>query len=106
MKFTVTWFQGKYPSFNLGFHSTPESEEFLSIKGCKIFDGAKGSFVSYPSTKKADGKYWNHCWGSKAFNDAVLKMAMASRPAAIPTPPQQVGTGSGFEDMSDDIPFN
>ena len=94
MHITITWFQGKYPSFNLGLHSTPESEEFLSIKGCKIFDGEKGSFVSYPSTKKADGKYWNHCWGSKAFNDVILKKALATRPAAIPTPPQQVGIGN------------
>lgn len=104
MKITITWFQqGKYPSFNIGLHSTPDSEEFLSIKGCKIFDGKDGPFVTYPSTKKTDGNYWRHAYGSKAFNETILKMALKDRPVA-PPPPTSGNVGS-FDDMSDDIPF-
>ncbi len=105
MKITITWFQGKYPSFNVGLHTTEDSEEFLSIKGCRLVGSEKGEFVGWPSSKKTDGKYWNHVYTSKAFSDVILKKAQASRPAPIPTPPQQVGVSGSFDDIDNDIPF-
>lgn len=102
MKITVTWFPGSHPSFNLGLHTTSDSEEFLSVKGCKIVEGKDGPFVSYPYTKKPDGNYWRHAYGSKAFNEVVLKEALKDRPATQKAPPKSTGS---INDMGDDVPF-
>jgi DNA-binding cell septation regulator SpoVG len=99
MKITVTWFPGSHPSFNLGLHTTADSEEFLSVKGCKIVEGKEGPFVSYPYTKKPDGNYWRHAWGSKAFNEAVLKEALKERPAVQKAYPKSESSDG------DSIPF-
>ena len=97
MHITIQWFHGKYPSFNVGLHSTPESEEFLSIRGCRLVTSKDGSqFVGWPASKKADGKYWSHCYGSDKFNDVILKKALETRPAPEATP-------TGTDDSS--IPF-
>ena len=34
-------------------------DDELVVKGIKIVDGSKGTFVSMPSTKGADGKYYD-----------------------------------------------
>lgn len=52
----------------------------MSIKGCRLAEGKKGKFVSYPSKKQDDGKYWNHVWASEKFNDVVLKKALEAQP--------------------------
>jgi DNA-binding cell septation regulator SpoVG len=80
MEISVKWFDGQYPSFNLILASAPDKEPFLEIKGCKIVDGKNGPFVSYPSRKLDGGKYWNHCYGSEAFNAVVLSKAQESMP--------------------------
>lgn len=112
MKITIKHFDGKYPSFNVSL-SNEGKEPFLEIKGCKIMNGSNGEFVSWPSRKKDDGTYWNHVYASNDFNAAVLQKAKAGqgpRPAAAPRPrPAPVAfatpVSSGFDDMSDDIPF-
>ncbi len=75
MKITVKHFGGQYPSFNVGLASAEGREPFLEIKGCRLVSGSKGDFVSWPSRKQEDGKYWNHVWGSDEFQAAVLKEA-------------------------------
>ena len=111
MHITIEHFSGQYPSFNINLHSKPGSEAFLSVKGCKIVNGQNGAFVSYPSRKNEQtGKYWNHAWGSEAFNAEVLRLAQDGAPVAPPPrkapPPQRTAPqGSGFDDMGDDIPF-
>lgn len=78
MNVIITWHNDQ---FNVELASKPGAEAFLSIKGCRIADGSKGPFVSYPATKNATtGKWWNHCWGSDAFNAVVLEKAQASKP--------------------------
>ncbi len=112
MEIKIKHFGGQYPSFNISLHSTPDAEAFLEIKGCRIVDGKNGPFVSYPSRKQDDGKYWNHVYGSEAFNANVLKRAQQGAPAPAPRPeppskpaPMPANSG-GFSDMdSDDIPF-
>ena len=32
------------------------------IYGCKVVEGSKGDFISFPSHKGKDGKYYNHAW--------------------------------------------
>lgn len=109
MRITVQHFDGQYPSFNISLHSAEGSEPFLVIKGCKIIEGQSGPFISYPSRKQDNGKYWNHVYGGEKFNEAVIKIAQGGQ--RRPPPPRQAppasrtAPSSGFDDMSDDIPF-
>ena len=81
MDIRIEWFDGKYPSFNVALASAPGKQEFLTVKGCRIVDGSKGPFVSWPATKnEKTGKYWNHVWANDAFAEAVLKAAQESMP--------------------------
>lgn len=66
--------------FNLSLSSKEGAEPFLTIRGCRIVDGAKGQFVSYPARKTDDGKWWNHVKASDAFNSAVIAEAAKSAP--------------------------
>jgi hypothetical protein len=103
MEISVKWFEGTYPSFNLILASAPGKEPFIEIKGCKVMDGRNGPFVSYPSRKQDDGKYWNHVYGSDAFNAVVLSKAQESMPKA-PARRQTAPAGGGGD--PGDIPFN
>jgi hypothetical protein len=79
---TITWHGDQ---FNIELASKDGAEAFLSVKGCRIVEGSKGPFVSYPATKNANtGKWWQHCWGSDAFNAVVLSKAQASMPSKAP----------------------
>ena len=81
MKITVQWIAGDRPQFNVSLASAEGKEAFLDIKGCRIVDGSKGPFVSWPATKnEKSGKWWNHVYGSEAFNAAVIEAAEAARP--------------------------
>ena len=105
MEIIVEHFDGKYPSFNIGLASGPNVEPFLSIKGCRIVDGSKGPFVSYPARKDdKTGKYWNHVWGSEKFNAAVLQKAQASQPVKPPAP-NKYAQARGNSMHDDDPPF-
>lgn len=94
MKIKIQHFAGQYPSFNVALHANDAAEAFLIIKGCGIGTGANGEFVRWPSRKKEDGTWWNHCRASDAFNAAVLREAKSTAP---PPPPPR-------EDL-DDFPF-
>ena len=106
MEITIKHFEGQYPSFNIMLHSAAGSEPFLEIKGCKIVSGANGDFISYPSRKQENGKYWNHVYGGEKFNEAVLKKARQASPQkpAQRQAPARSNSG-GFEDMDSDVPF-
>jgi DNA-binding cell septation regulator SpoVG len=80
MDIRVKWFtEGKYPQFNVQLASNDKAEEFLTIKGCRIVNGAKGDFVSWPSTKSGD-KYWSHVWANEKFAATVLEKALEAQP--------------------------
>lgn len=34
----------------------------VTIYGCKVVEGSKGDFISFPSHKGKDGKYYNHAY--------------------------------------------
>jgi DNA-binding cell septation regulator SpoVG len=34
----------------------------VSIYGLKVVEGSKGDFISWPSHKGKDGKYYNYAW--------------------------------------------
>lgn len=88
MNIITTWHGDQ---FNTELASKEGAEPFLSVKGCRIVDGAKGPFVSWPATKNTNtGKWWAHAWASDKFNEAVLAKAQASVPSkAAPRQVQQ-----------------
>jgi hypothetical protein len=97
MNVTIEWFSDQ---FNVNLSSKEGADAFLSIKGCRIVEGSKGPFVSYPATKnQSTGKYWNHVWGGEKFNAVVLSKALESKPG------KQARSGGGGGDDSD-IPFS
>ena len=46
---------------------------WINIKSCKLFDGANGFFLAFPSTqdKNDPGKYWDVCWGNKELTEHI-----------------------------------
>lgn len=91
MHISVTWHDKQ---FNLDLASAEGKEAFLSIKGCRLVESSKGEFISFPSRKiELTGKYWNHVWANKPFQDKVVEIAKASRPAVSAQP------------VDDEIPF-
>ena len=105
MQIIVTWSEtSKYPRFDVELASKPEADPFIKIRGCKIMSGKNGEFVSYPSRKLESGKYWNHVYGSDAFNAAVLAEAKKSQPKPMPKETRAAASGN-FDDFADDLPF-
>lgn len=67
-------------SFNVALSSKAGAEPFLVIKGCRIVDGSKGRFISWPAKKMDSGKYWHHVYATEAFVVAVIKAYDESAP--------------------------
>ena len=44
----------------------------VMIYGCRYVEGKNGDFVSFPSYKGSDDKYYNHCWIK--LGDAEVKL--------------------------------
>jgi DNA-binding cell septation regulator SpoVG len=97
MKITIEHINGERPQFNVALSSAEGREAFITIKGCRVVDGSKGPFISWPATKnqKTD-KYWQHVWASESFAAAVLAEAMKAAPK------KAVGNKAYGDD---DIPF-
>lgn len=58
--------------FNIALAAKEGTDPFLTIKGCRLVQGSKGPFVSFPSKKLDSGKYWNHVYASDKFQSAVI----------------------------------
>ena len=69
-------------NFNVALSSGEGKEAFLVIKGCRIVEGQKGRFISFPAKKMDSGKYWNHVYASEGFQTAVLKEYDAAQSTA------------------------
>ena len=67
-------------SFNVTLASKEGVQPFLTIKGCRIVEGSKGPFVSWPAKKMESGKYWNHVYASEAFSSAVMDEVNKTKP--------------------------
>jgi DNA-binding cell septation regulator SpoVG len=79
---------GDYAKFNVSLHTAAGKDAFLTIRGCKMMNGSKGPFVSWPATKnEKTEKWWNHVVSSKEFGAAVLaEVSKAAPPKAKPAP--------------------
>ena len=108
MKISIAHFSGQFPSFNVSLHSAEGTEAFIEIKGCRLVNGSSGEFISWPSRKQENGKYWNHIYASENFNAAVLKKVKEGMPPAAhvppPPPPPPRKTLASIA-LDDDIPF-
>lgn len=98
MKISIEWFPGERPQFNVTLSSGEGKEPFLTIKGCRLVNGSKGDFVSWPAKKLDSGKYWNHVYASEAFAVAVMQEAKK-------TQSQNAAPKQRNNDMDDDIPW-
>ena len=96
MHIGITWHSDQ---FNVELSSKEGAEAFLFIKGCRIVDGTKGAFVSWPATKNTNtGKWWSHVWGSDRFSAAVLEKALATRQT-------DRAPARRKQDADEDVPF-
>lgn len=43
----------------------------VTIYGCKVIEGKNGDFISFPSHKGKDGKYYNHAWVKLSDEDTA-----------------------------------
>lgn len=48
----------------------------VTIYGCRLVEGKKGTFVSFPSKKGKDGKYYSHAYVklSQEDTDFIIKL--------------------------------
>ena len=44
----------------------------LTIYGCRVISGSKGDFISFPSRKGEDDKYYNYCFIKFSEDDMNL----------------------------------
>ena len=94
--------------FNVTLASKEGAQPFLTIKGCRVVEGSKGPFVSWPAKKMESGKYWNHVYASEAFQAAVLEAFNTTKPKVAPKPRDeawQARQPARQEAVEDDIPF-
>ena len=108
MKITCQWFDGERPQFNVLLASKDGAEPFMTIKGCRIVDGSKGAFVSWPATKnQSTGKYWNHVYANALFGSHILELAKKDQPVDTSgsSTNAQLARAKPSEDFSADIPF-
>jgi len=103
MEIIIEWQDSKYPQFNLSLASKPGNDPFLVVKGCRIVSGKDGEFVSGPSTKGNNDKYWNHTYMSKDFSAVVLEKAKECQPPK--SAPAKTARQAAQEPFEDDIPF-
>jgi len=97
MHITTEWHNDQ---FNINLHKKEGQDAFLSIKGCRVKEHEGKKFISFPSTKNVNtGKYWNHAWANDPFQQHVIGIALAAKPAT------RNETTKAIEEMSDDIPF-
>lgn len=85
--------------FNVTLTSPGKDEPFLTIKGCRLVNGSKGQFVSWPARKQDNGKWWNHVYASEGFAAAVLSAVNKTKAESRPAPTKRSTTDS------DDPPF-
>jgi DNA-binding cell septation regulator SpoVG len=82
--------------FNVTLASKDGAKPFLTIKGCRVVQGSRGPFISWPARKLDSGKYWTHVYASDVFAEHVLKAYDESKPQPAKRQPPP---------SDDDIPF-
>lgn len=84
-------------TFGIAF--TKNDKVLYVTKGCRLVNGQNGPFISGPSTKMDDGKWFNYLYIDKEFGAYLTKLALEAAPAPAPQQSRQ-----SAPDMSD-VPF-
>lgn len=50
-----SWGEGKGASFDMKLNG-------INLYNCRVVEGKKGDFISFPSYNGKDGKYYSHYW--------------------------------------------
>lgn len=66
---------GKTFSVEFRFKDADAEYPDFAIKGCKLADGKDGQFVSGPSAKMDDGKWFNYTFFGKGLSEYIVKEA-------------------------------
>ena len=72
-----------------------ETDEGFLMKGFKIVDGSNGLFVSAPSEKAKDGKYYDRVRIPKDLSDDLLEKALVDFRELGGTAPAAENSGEG-----------
>ena len=83
-------------TLGIAFHKAGAEKPFAVVKGCRIASGSNGEFVSGPSTKMDDGKWFSYLFMDKDFGAYVTRMALEASPKP----------SKGGAPVDEDIPFN
>lgn len=84
-------------TFGIAIHKSEGVDPFLVIKGCRIGKTNDGKeFISGPSSKMDDGKYFNYTYLDKAFGDHMLKIAKSV---------MSEGDAPAKKQAQEDVPF-
>ena len=73
---------GKYTFYTIRLATAEGRSPFLEIKDCKIIEGSKGRFVSFPARKDDKDKWWPCVYASDAFQVELIKAMDAATPKA------------------------
>lgn len=105
MKITAEARQGgKFTFYTIRLHSAEGREPFLEIKECRIIDGSKGRFISFPARKDDKDKWWPYLYASEGFQVEAIK----AMDAATPKPDTRTHAERKkptLAEMEDDPPF-
>jgi DNA-binding cell septation regulator SpoVG len=88
--------------FNVCLSSKEGAQPFLTIKGCKLMDGRKGQFISWPAWKNKNDEWKSHCYASEGFQAAVIDAVKAAKPADTRTHAERK---KPLADMDNDVPW-
>jgi len=105
MKITAEARQGgKFTFYTIRLHSAEGKEPFLEIKDCRIIDGSKGRFISFPARKDDKDKWWPYLYASDGFQVEAIKAMDAATPAQD-TRTHGERKKPTLIDMDNDVPF-
>ncbi|NLT49380.1 MAG: hypothetical protein GXX85_00500 [Ignavibacteria bacterium] len=76
-----------------------ETEEGITIKGFTLVEGSNGLFLSAPSEKGKDGKYYDKVYIPKELKENVTALAIEEYNR------QKGGSNTINVDNNDDVPF-
>lgn len=54
-----------------------ETDEGITFKGFKVMDGQNGLFVSFPSSKGKDGKWYDNVYMPREVKDKLSELAIS-----------------------------
>jgi hypothetical protein len=95
---------GKFTYYTIRLATAEGRAPFLEIKDCRLIEGGKGRFVSFPARKDDKDKWWPHVYASDAFQVELIKAMDAATPRQDTRTLGQMRKGSaGDEDQ--DVPF-